>query len=317
MYEKQGAAAGASAPRVTLSGGGVIGSGWAAHFLRMGLDVVAFDPAAGAEQAMRAAVARAWPTLERLGLRPGASPERLRFVRSLAEAVADADFVQESTPERIEGKVRIFAELDAASGPSTLLVSSTSGLLMTEIQRECRNPERTVVGHPFHPPYLIPLVEVVGGERTSVESVDRVAAFYAAQGKEVVRLRREVPAFIANRLQEAVWREMLHMIANGEASLEEIDRAMVHGPGLRWALAGPGLIYHLAGGEGGMAHCLDQFAPTLDAPWSRMDAPPFTDALREELIAGAEREAAGRPMADLERLRDEAIVAVLEARRTL
>ena len=229
---------------------------------------------------MRRAVARAWPTLVSLGLRDGASPDRLRFAPSLAEAVAEADVVQESTPERLEAKVRVFAELDAATPPSTLLLSSTSGLLMTDMQRECRHPERTVVGHPFHPPYLIPLVEVVGGERTSSDAVDRAAAFYAEQGKEVVRLRREVPAFIANRLQEAVWREMLHMIANDEASLEEIDRAMVHGPGLRWALAGPGLVFHLAGGEGGMAHCLDQFGPMLAEPWCRMEAPPLTEELR-------------------------------------
>ncbi len=303
--------------RVAVVGGGAIGSGWAAHFLRMGLDVIAFDPAPGAEAAMRGAVGRAWPTLVELGLRSGASADRLRFAGSLAEAVADVAFVQESTPERIDGKVRVFAEMDAAADPSTILASSTSGLLMTDIQRDCRHPERTVVGHPFHPPYLIPLVEVVGGERTSADVVDAAAAFYAEQGKEVVRLRREVPAFIANRLQEAVWREMLHMLANGEANLEEIDRAMVHGPGLRWALAGPGLVYHLAGGAGGMAHCLDQFGPTLEEPWCRMKAPPLTDELRRELIEGADREAAGRPIADLERLRDDAIVQLLKQRRTL
>ncbi len=304
-------------PRVAVVGGGVIGSGWAAHFLRMGLDVTAFDPAPDAEAAIRRAVAAAWPALVELGLRDGASPHRLRFAGSLAEAVADADVVQESTPERIESKVRVFAEMDAAAPPSALLLSSTSGLLMTDMQRECRHPERTVVGHPFHPPYLIPLVEVVGGERTSAAAVDRAAAFYAGQGKEVVRLRREVPAFIANRLQEAVWREMLHMIANDEATLEELDRAMVHGPGLRWALLGPGLVYHLAGGEGGMAHCLDQFGPTLAEPWCRMDAPPLTAELRKALVDGAGREACGRTIAELERLRDDAIVGLLKARQTL
>jgi carnitine 3-dehydrogenase len=283
----------------------------------MGLEVTAYDPAPDAERRLRDAVERAWPTLVRLGLRDGASPDRLRFAGGLADAVADADVVQESTPERIDGKVRVFAELDAAAPPDALLASSTSGLTMTAMQVACRRPERTVVGHPFHPPYLVPLVEVVGGERTDPEAVDRLAAFYAAYGKEVVRLQREVPGFIATRLQEALWREMLHMVAAGEATVEEIDRAVVHGPGLRWAVVGPGLTFHLAGGEGGMAHCLDQFGPTLQEPWSRMEAPPLTDALRQELIDGALREAAGRPVAELERARDEALIGLLQTRQTL
>jgi len=306
-----------AAPRVAVVGGGVIGSGWAAHFLRLGLDVQAFDPASGAEVRMRAAVARAWPALVELGLAEGASAERLTFAASLAEAVADADVVQESTPERLDAKVAVFAEIDALAPPHAILASSTSALPMTAIQARCRRPERTVVGHPFNPPYLIPLVEVVGGERTSAETVDRACAFYAAMDKEVVRLEREVFGFIANRLQDAVWREMLHMIVAGEATFEDIDRAVVHGPGLRWAIAGPGLVYHMAGGEGGMAQCLEQFAPTLTEAYSRMEAPPLTDELRDALVDGAEREAAGRTMAELERLRDETIVRLLRARRTL
>jgi carnitine 3-dehydrogenase len=306
-----------AAPRVAVVGCGVIGAGWAAHFLRMGLDVTAYDPAPGAERRLRDALDRAWPALEQLGLRPGASPDRLRFAAGLAAAVQDADVVQESTPERIDGKVRVFAELDAAAPEDALLASSTSGLTMTAMQAACRRPERTVVGHPFHPPYLIPLVEVVGGARTDPAAVDRLAAFYTAHGKEVVRLRREVPGFIATRLQEALWREMLHMVAEGEATVEEIDRAVVHGPGLRWAVVGPGLTFHLAGGEGGMAHCLDQFGPTLTEPWSRMVAPPLTDDLRRELIDGAVREAAGRPIAELERARDDALIGLLRTRQTL
>ena len=306
-----------AAPRVAVVGCGVIGAGWAAHFLRMGLDVTAYDPAPGAERRLRDALDRAWPALEQLGLRPGASPDRLRFAAGLAAAVQDADVVQESTPERIDGKVRVFAELDAAAPEDALLASSTSGLTMTAMQAACRRPERTVVGHPFHPPYLIPLVEVVGGARTDPAAVDRLGAFYAAYGKEVVRLRREVPGFIATRLQEALWREMLHMVAEGEATVEEIDRAVVHGPGLRWAVVGPGLTFHLAGGEGGMAHCLDQFGPTLTEPWSRMVAPPLTDDLRRELIDGAVREAAGRPIAELERARDDALIGLLRTRQTL
>jgi carnitine 3-dehydrogenase len=303
--------------RVAVIGAGTIGSGWAAHFLRMGLDVRAWDPAPGFEERMRDAVARAWPTLAELGLRDGASQERLTFARSLREAVADATFVQESSPERIDAKIAVFADLDAAAPPEAILASSTSALPMTAIQAGCTRPERTVVGHPFNPPYLIPLVEVVGGERTSRETVDRTCAFYAAHGKEVVRLEREVHGFIANRLQEAMWREMLHMISAGEATFDQIDRAIVHGPGLRWAVAGPGLVYHLAGGAGGMAHCLEAFGPAEDEPYCRMDPPTMTDELRAALIGGAEGEAAGRPVAELERIRDESIVRVLRARTTL
>jgi carnitine 3-dehydrogenase len=303
--------------RVAVVGGGTIGSGWAAHFLRMGLDVRAFDPAPGAEERVRVAVARAWPSLVELGLRDAASPDRLTFASSLAEAVADADLVQESTPERIEAKVAIFAELDAAAPPHAILASSTSALPMTQIQARCRRPERTVVAHPFNPPYLIPLVEVVGGERTSEETVERACAFYAAMGKEVVRLRGELYGFIANRLQDAVWREMLHLIADGAASFEDVDRAIVHGPGLRWAIAGPGLVYHMAGGSGGMAQCLEHFQSDGAEAYSHMPGPPLTDDLRAALVEAAEREAAGRSMAELERLRDATIVQLLRARTPL
>jgi carnitine 3-dehydrogenase len=305
------------AERVAVVGGGTIGSGWAAHFLRMGLDVRAWDPAPGFDERMRDAVARAWPTLADLGLRAGASPDRLTFAGSLADAVADATFVQESSPERIDQKLALFADLDASAPPDTILASSTSALPMTAIQARCSRPERTVVGHPFNPPYLIPLVEVVGGAQTSAATVERACAFYAANGKEVVRLEREVHGFIANRLQEAMWREMLHMIAAGEATFDQIDRAIVHGPGLRWAVAGPGLVYHLAGGAGGMAHCLEAFGPAEDEPYCRMDPPPMTDQLRAALIDGADAEAGGRPVAELERIRDESIVRVLQARTTL
>jgi carnitine 3-dehydrogenase len=305
------------AERIAVIGGGTIGSGWAAHFLRMGLDVRAWDPAPGFEDRMRDAVARAWPTLVELGVRAGASPDRLTFAGSLEDALRDATFVQESGPERMEPKVELFSRMDAAAPPDAILASSTSALPMTEIQARCAHPERTVVGHPFNPPYLIPLVEVVGGERTTTDAVERACAFYAAHGKEVVRLEREVHGFIANRLQEAMWREMLHMIASGEATFDQIDRAIVHGPGLRWAIAGPGLVYHLSGGVGGMAHCLDAFAGAQDEPYCRMDPPPMTDQLRAALIDGADAEADGRPVAELERIRDESIVQVLKARTTL
>ena len=301
--------------RVGIVGAGVIGAGWTAHFLRVGRDVIAWDPAPGSEARLRAAVEAVWPTMERLGLEPGASPERLRIAASVAELAAEAEVIQENAPEDLQAKVALFAELDAAAPPEVVLISSTSGFAMTAIQARCARPERTAVGHPFNPPYLIPLVEVVGGERSAPETVDWVQAFYEASGKFVVKLRHELPGFIANRLQDAMWREALHMVAAGEATVEEIDAAIAHGPGLRWAIMGPCLTFHLAGGPGGMADMLDHFGPALQQPWTRLEAPPLTASLRERMVEGCAREAGTRTIADLVRQRDDRLIRILEALR--
>jgi len=300
--------------RVGVLGTGVIGAGWAAHFLRMGLDVVAFDPAAGAEERLRRFVADAWPTLERLGLRDGASETRLSFARSVAEAARDVAFIQESTREDGPTKIGILADIDAAADPATVIASSTSGFSMTLLQRDAAHPERMVVGHPFNPPYLIPLVEVVGGERTDPDVVDWAVAFYTHVGKYGLKMTRELPGFLGNRLQEAMWREALHMVAAGEATVEEIDASITYGPGLRWALMGPCLTFHLAGGQGGMGYMLDHFGAALLEPWTRLDAPELTPELRERMVEGCLREAAGRSINELERERDDFLVDLLALR---
>ena len=214
-----------------------------------------------------------WPLLERMGLREGASPDRLAFHDQLAGAVAGADVVQENAPEDGAVKRRVLADIDRAARPEVVIASSTSGFAMTMLQADCAHPERCVVGHPFNPPYLIPVVEVVGGERTDPAAVDWLTAFYASTGKRPLRLSRELPGFVGNRLQEAMWREALHMVAAGEATVEEIDASIAFGPGLRWALMGPCLTFHLAGGGGGMAHMLDHFGAALLEPWTRLPAP--------------------------------------------
>ncbi len=300
---------------VGLLGAGVIGAGWAAHFLRLGFDVVAYDPAPEGPEAARQLVAAAWPTMENLGLAPGADPERLHFAPSLAAMAASVQVVQESGPENLETKIAAFAELDAAAAPDVVLLSSTSGLAMSDIQVRCRHPERTVVGHPFNPPYLIPLVEVVGGKETAPEALAWAGKFYRAGGKHVLELAREDPGFVANRLQEALWREALHMVAAGEASVAEIDAAITEGPGLRWAAMGPCLTFHLAGGEGGMAHMLDHFGPALEEPWTRLEAPKFSDELRRRMVEGCLDEAQGRGIGELTRQRDEAVLAILAAKK--
>jgi carnitine 3-dehydrogenase len=296
---------------VAIIGAGVIGGGWAAHFLRMGYDVTAWDPGPGAAERLNALVDAAWPTLERLGLRPGASPERLRFAVGLADAVAGAGFVQESAPEVLAAKVALLAELDAVTPADVVISSSTSGFAMSDMVVAAANPGRFVVGHPFNPPYLIPLVEIVGGKATDPAAVAWAEKFYAHAGKVCLTMDREVPGFVGNRLQEALWREALHMIDSGQATVQQIDDSIAYGPGLRWALMGPMLTFHLAGGQGGMAHMLDHFGPALLEPWTRLEAPALTPRLRDMVVAGVNQSVGDTTIDELERQRDEFLADLL------
>jgi len=299
--------------RVAVIGTGVIGAGWAARFLAHGLEVWAFDPAPGAEARLREALDRAWPALAALGLPPEVRRGRLRFAGSLAEACAGAELIQEAAPEREALKQALLAEIDAHAAPEALVASSSSGLLPSRLQARCAHPGRVLVGHPFNPVYLLPLVEVVGGEATARPALERAIAFYRACGMHPLEVRREVEGYLSDRLQEALWRENLHLVNDGVASPEELDAAIVYGPGLRWAFMGVNLTFHLAGGEAGMRHMLEQFGPALELPWTRLEAPELTPELAERLVAGGERLAAGRSIAELERLRDQCLVAILKA----
>ena len=296
---------------VAVVGVGVIGGGWAAHFLRMGFDVVGWDPGPSADGRLSDLVDRAWPSLERLGLRESASRSRLRFADSLEDALAEADFVQESSPEVLDSKIELLATIDRLAAPGVVVASSTSGLGMSEMAVQCSTPGRFVVGHPFNPPYLIPLVEIVGGVKTDAETVAWAESFYTAAGKSCLTMEQEVPGFVGNRLQEALWREALHMIDSGQATAQQIDDSIIHGPGLRWALMGPILTFHLAGGPDGMAHMLDHFAPALLEPWTRLDAPPLTEKLRDEVVAGAEDVAGEESVDQLSQRRDAFLVDLL------
>jgi carnitine 3-dehydrogenase len=298
---------------VACIGAGVIGGGWVAHFLARGYRVLAWDPAPDAAEKLTRLVGNAWPALIELGLADGASQANLTVVSTLVEAVAEAGFVQESAPEDLDLKRRLLAEIDAATPAGVVIASSTSGYSMSEMQVDAATPERLVVGHPFNPPYLIPLVEVVGGRLTEAWATSWAADFYRHVGKSVITMENELPGFIANRLQEALWREALHMVANGEATVEQIDTAITDGPGLRWPAQGPLLTFHLAGGEGGMAHMLDHFGPSLKSPWTRLEAPELTPKLRNAMVDGCDAEAAGRSIAELVAERDRAIIAVQRA----
>jgi carnitine 3-dehydrogenase len=298
---------------VTCVGAGVIGGGWAAYFLARGYQVRAWDPAPDADSRLRHLVDAAWPALTELGLAPGASPDNLFVEGRLAAAVDGADLVQESAPEDLALKVRLLADIDAVTAPHVVISSSTSGFGMSEMQVKCVHAERTIVGHPFNPPYLIPLVEVVPGQGTDPDVTTWTADFFRHAGKSVITMEREVPGFIANRLQEALWREALHMVAEGEATVEQIDLSITDGPGLRWPVQGPCLTFHLAGGQGGMAHMLDHFGPSLQSPWTRLVSTELTPELRDAMVEGCEREAAGRSIDDLVAERDRGVIAVLRA----
>ena len=298
--------------KVAIIGTGVIGSGWAAHFLRNGMTVMAWDPAPDAEVKLRERVTAVWPKLVRLGLHPDASLDNLHFAPTLAAAVAEAEFVQENVPERLPIKIDTLQQIDAACPPETVIASSTSGYLMTEMAIGLQHPERCVVAHPFNPPYLMPVVEVVAGELTSEAAQDWAVAFYRVTGKRPLKLSKEIPGFVADRIMEAVWREILHMLDKDMATVAEIEAAVRYGPGLRWALMGPLTVLHLGGGEGGMAHLIHQFGPSLQAPWTFLEPPELTDALAQKVIDGCDELTAGRSIRDLEEERDDLLMRLLE-----
>jgi carnitine 3-dehydrogenase len=303
--------------RVAVIGAGTIGASWAACFLARGLEVVGSDPAPGAEAAVRGVIEAAWPALERLGLAADADRRRWRFVADPVAALAGADFVQESGPEREELKVELFARLDAALPPEAIVASSTSALPMSRIQSGCRHPERCVTGHPFNPPHLIPLVEVVGGARTAPRTIDRAMAFYAGLGKHPVHIRREVMGHLANRLQLALWREALHLVASGVASAADVDAAIAYGPGLRWAVMGPYLTFHLGGGPGGIRHFVEQFMDPARIWWDDLGDPEVTPELQRMVIEEVEAAARGRSVGELAEERDTALIELLALRRRL
>jgi carnitine 3-dehydrogenase len=297
-----------------IIGTGVIGASWATAFLARGMDVIATDPATGAEQALRRTVAAQWAAMEQIGLSPGASLERLRFVASPEDAVAQVDFVQENGPERLDIKRDLFRRLDEAAPADSPLATSTSTITISEFQDACRlHPERVVLGHPFNPPHLIPLVEVGGGRLTSEDAIERALAFYRAIGKHPIRLRREIKGHVANRLQAALWQEAFHLVSSGVASVADVDAAIAHGPGLRWSLLGPFLNLHLSGGEGGIGGLFDKpLWQATEGMWRNLGSLSVDADLGNRVMAGVTDEIGARDLAELVRQRDEALVKLLK-----
>jgi 3-hydroxyacyl-CoA dehydrogenase len=302
--------------KVSIIGTGVIGASWASLFLAKGLDVVATDVAPDAEASLKSFVDAAWPALERLGLAPGASRDRLSFTPDLDVALADADLVQENGPERIEFKQNLYRHLDQVLAPDIIIASSSSGLTMSAIQSACEHhPERCVIGHPFNPPHLVPLVEIVGGSKTSPEIIERSMAFYQGLGKQTIHVRKEVPGHVANRLAAALFREVVHLVSEGVVSVSDADAAVSWGPGLRWGIMGPTMLYHLGGGAGGIEHFFDQFTGPLTAWWKVLGTPEITPEVRATMIAGLREEVQSRSLSELAVYRDEVLLGLIELRK--
>ena len=301
--------------RIAIIGTGVIGASWTALFLAKGLKVVATDVAPNAEAALRKFVETAWPALKRLGLSPEASQSNLWFTPALAQAVANADLVQENGPERIDFKQKLYGQLDQMLPPDVIIASSSSGLTMSEIQKGApSHPERCVIAHPFNPPHLIPLVEIVGGAKTSEETIRRAAEFYTSIGQRTVRLNKELPGHVANRLQAALGREVYHLVAEGVVSAADVDTALAWGPGLRWGIMGNMMLNHLGGGPGGIEHFFQQFTGPMTAWWKTLGSPVLTPEVQKKLIDSVHAEVGSRSIAELEAERDEILLGLIELR---
>lgn len=298
---------------IAVIGTGVIGNGWIARFLANGFDVIACDPAPEAEQKTRTAIEKLWPSLKEHGMHHLASLERLTFTDDIEKAVHKAVLIQENVPEREELKKGVLAQIDEYAPAASIIASSTSGYKPTTLQEQCTaHPERVMVAHPFNPVYLLPLVEISGGAATSRKAMERARHLYESAGMKPLVMKGEVDGHIADRLMEALWREALHIINDGHATTEEVDKAIVYGAGLRWALMGPFLTFHLAGGEKGMAHMLEQFGPALKAPWTKLEAPELTPELSEKVISGTKDQSGTQSVPELEERRDQFLLRLMQ-----
>ena len=302
--------------RVAVIGAGTIGASWAAYFLANGLDVIAVDPVRD-EADLRRAIDGMLPALESLGLAPCADSSRLQFSAQIGTELAAAQFVQESVPERLTIKRETLRVLESVIGPQVIVSSSSTAMLPSDIQAEARHPQRMIVGHPFNPPHLIPLVEIAGGMQTASHALAWALEFYRAIGKAPVLMKKEAYGHVANRLTAALFREAVHLVAEGITTVEDIDEVVTQGPGLRWALQGPFTTYHLAGGAGGIAHYMRHLGPTQEARWRELGEPRLTDELVAQIIEDVQESVAGLSVAQLTRIRDAGLVELHRLKESL
>src|SRR6266404_5995467 len=300
--------------RIAIVGTGVIGASWAAQYLARGFDVIATDPAPNAEANLRQYIDEAWPALTEVGLSPGASRDRLSFTANMKDALSQADFVQENGPERPDFKIKLFADMDAATPPDSLIASSSSGITASVMQSQCKHPERIVIGHPFNPPHIVPLVEVVGGTKTSPEAIQQAIAFYGSIGKKPIHLHKELPGHVGNRLQAALYKEVMYLIQQGVLSVSDADDAVSYGPGLRWGVMGPSLQWHLGGGPGGIKHFMEHLMPGLDAMIKTLGTPEINDQLKQTIVDGVNQIAGSRSVDQLAQTENEELLALIKLR---
>jgi carnitine 3-dehydrogenase len=300
--------------RIAIVGTGVIGASWAAYYLARGIDVVATDPGPQAEANLRKYVDDAWPLLTEVGLSPGASRDRLTFTPDMSRALAQADWVQENAPERPDFKIKLFVQMDEATPPNSIIASSSSGITMDVIQSGCKRPERCVIGHPFNPPHVVPLVEVVGGAKTSEATIERAMAFYAGVGKKPVRLHKALPGHVANRFQAALYKEVLYLVQQGVLSVADADVAVSYGPGVRWGVMGPSLQWHVGGGQGGIKHFMEHLMDPLEAMMKTLGTPEITPQLKQTVVDAVLKEAGGRSVEQLAREENSVLIGLLKLR---
>ena len=295
---------------VGVLGGGLIGMSWASLFLARGLDVTVVDPDPATEDRLATFVAEAWPNLRTLGLTKAEEPRAARFSTDMA-TLAEVEFLQENGPDRIEVKRDILRQIEGIIGPDIVIASSTSSLMASDLQEGALHPERILVAHPMNPPHLVPMVELVGGRATSAETIDRADAFYTQMRRVTLRVKKEVPGHLANRLTSALYREAVYLVAEGIADVESVDRAIAYGPGMRWAFMGPHLTYHLGGGAGGYRHYLDHLGPTQEARWQALGTAQLTPALKDALVQGVEDQLKTQDETTLVHRRDAALVDLI------
>ena len=300
--------------RIAIIGTGVIGASWAAQYLARGFDVIATNPDPNAESKLRKDIDAAWKELTIIGLSPRATRDSLTFTSNMKEALSEADFIQENAPERPDFKIKLFAEIDDATPSDSIIASSSSGITPSVIQSKCKHPERVLIGHPFNPPHLIPLVEVVGGNKTSPEAIQQAMAFYASIGKKPIYLHKEFPGHVANRLQAALYREVLYLIEQGVLSVKDADDAVSWGPGLRWGVMGPSMLWHIGGGEGGIHHFMETLIDPMTILMKDLGNPEVTTELKQTIIRGIMQEAGTRSVEQLAQEENKTLIGLLSLR---
>jgi len=301
--------------KVAVIGTGVIGAGWIIRALAHNKKVTAFDKDIKLKKKLIKEIKRTWPYVKKLFNKKKLNLNKLKFVNSIKEAVQDVDFIQECVSENYSLKTKLMHNIGKYAKPNAIISSSSSGLLPSRIYSKCKNPKRTMIGHPFNPVYMLPGVEIVPGKKTQKSYINKAKNFYKSISMNPLLVKKELPGYLADRLQEALWREALHIVNEGYASTEDLDRSIEDGPGLRWSLMGIFLTYHLAGGKAGMKHMLEQFGPALKLPWTKLKAPTLSKKLSSRVIKGTKRQARSKSVDKISNIRDEYLVSLLKMRK--